>query len=414
MPSKRRGDLVALQEWIASCCRMYSQATNGETDTSRIGPLLSSLKHAVDGVDTSDGAERIRELLAIGAFHYQLGESRPDPRAQYVPRTIAIGLATEMLWAIVIADLPSGWVPALASITDLPIVEAVAEVRASEGDRLELTRRIAQPRCAPGLRRAFEDLSDPMRGGCYVIALGRSYRPSSRVAPIEWLIPSAKWVGLAATAGVIGNRADALLLDALVDALKPQLDHATKIVADFFNSARDSPVERPVSAGSPPPGDVPPWQRGAGRTTQPTHAGYTPPLDGPGAGVSAGNTAGTDTRPKERSSQEDQSRTPPPRAAVPTQRAGSTGTWDNSYAPNATDRRDTPGPSPIAGLGYTASQDGGYSGSGRSFDAGHHSAASSTVVHSGGQSGGSGTFMDMLWIMSHDMIHFVQSLMSLH
>ena len=62
--------------------------------------------------------------------------------------------------------------------------------------------------------------------------------------------------------------------------------------ANGSNGAQDGV---PANAG-PPPGDVPPWQRGTGRPRQPARVGDGPPHDGPRAGSAAGHSPGPDAR----------------------------------------------------------------------------------------------------------------------
>lgn len=207
----RSQDLLALQEWIASCCESYARQAHDEI-RARVSTetRLRSVRNAVNSHGAQAGVDYMRQLLATGAFYYRVGGARPDPRATHVPRTIAIGMATEMLWVlVVIANLPPGWVENLVEVSDLTVAEAVAQARISEISKIDFMRELSKMKYSCGIQRIFHDLNDPSRGGAYVLAIGQSYR-KGKSTPMRLLLGGLKFTGTAAIVGIIGNRADAL------------------------------------------------------------------------------------------------------------------------------------------------------------------------------------------------------------
>jgi len=179
---------------------------------------LRSAKNSCDGKISGAGKERIRELIAVGVSAYQpVGELPSDG---LLPEQIAIDFAVSALWPLVVVPkLPKTYLDDLSQISSEPLARLVAHARIARtsGPGMGVTafgQAIANSAFAPGVVNLLNDLADPRRGGCALAAISIA---NSGDMPPQRKSPKvvAAWLLSAAAAGVVGNRAD----DAVTNAV---------------------------------------------------------------------------------------------------------------------------------------------------------------------------------------------------
>lgn len=405
MASSRKADLAALQQWIDRCRITYMHAPYSTPE----GQHLGDLSEAIHGKPTSNSTERIRQLLASGAFWSGL-QTGPSSDAN-VPRNIAIGIATDALWALVVVGtngLPTNWLTELNNLTDLPVAQAVARAMHLDTDKLDLARSLGNGACAFGLGRLFDDLADPARSGYYVNALGSAYS-DARVKPFTWIAPTARFVAVAAAAGIIGNRSDAIFLLLKDSLIEPMKDAKSQLFEELNRQTRGN-------AGSSVSGST---GKGPQRSSNDEEHRRPPPRTSGATGTFESSNAETPPWQRSRSSnQGGHVRNPPPRTP------GGAGSFDSPYTETPPWQRSNQGDTqssrpivpPLSGTpDFDRVPSGSYSTERVSDPDFHNNLAShgsGAGISGFGHGTSNGTMMDLLNMMAHDIVVFFSPLFS--
>lgn len=227
--SRPARDRVMMAAWLRQLADMHRETASGD----EIDRTLRRIEGAIglyDGTNEShDALDTFRTVLAVGLAQWDLfpDEGRLEEAAPY----IIPSLLGEALWQIVlIRRLPDHWLEVLRQITSPAVALWISNVRAvmskhnEQKWRIELTRHLASPEWRDAVQRLLEDLSNPTGGAPVVEQVLRAQRRTSREA-IRDRRSLLLVIFSAAGAGVIGNRADALvvrLVDQALKSLSPQ------------------------------------------------------------------------------------------------------------------------------------------------------------------------------------------------
>lgn len=240
-------DLPQLRVWIARLASDYDQTLRSgqlpltPAEKRKYRDAIRSAGNSCEGKVGGSGKERIRELIAVGVsgFH-PVGELPPD---SLLPEQIAIDFAVSALWPLVIVPkLPKSYLDDLSQISSEPLARQVAHARLARtsgpGMSVEaFGRAIANSAFAPGVLNLLNDLADPRRGGCALtatsIAGSGSMPPQGKSFKI-----AAAWLLSAAAAGVVGNRSDDALTNAL-DWLHQSAHNAAASHGDGHSASAD-------------------------------------------------------------------------------------------------------------------------------------------------------------------------------
>jgi tetratricopeptide (TPR) repeat protein len=209
-------------------------------DLQKLHEELDRLRTILTGNTVSQAAlDDVRRLIAGGVLI--CGFIRQEI-SNPVPQLLVASLICEALWPLIIApNFTMRYHDALRELASPYIVGLVVNARLyllhNKCDRArmrvlvtELIRELQKPQYAEGCTKLLEDLCDPQRGGAALGALimlrdRSSTKADDFPALVRLLIAGA--LG-AAVEGVIGNRADALVVEAwerLTEVLKPITAH---------------------------------------------------------------------------------------------------------------------------------------------------------------------------------------------
>jgi len=158
--------------------------------------------------------EDVRLLLAGGVLQWKATDLNDLENVALLVPSIAFAA----LWPLVIADdLPQDWPFALQEITSPELARQIANLRQERSDvpyvnvAMRLMQELAKPSLALGVHNLFDDLRDPTRGGAALIALATA-RDSKQPPQMPDIAALLKWLLVGAAAGIVGNRADALVV----------------------------------------------------------------------------------------------------------------------------------------------------------------------------------------------------------
>lgn len=216
--------------------------------TQREQASLRRLDRILGAGSALNNSEDLRSLIALGTVSY-LSKIRISAGA--VPNTLVIDIACSALWPLVTArDLPSQWMQTVSSIHSPYIALSVSQLRTSRFAGAPVTVKemwtaLAAPAAAIGITRLLQDLTDPDGTAKYLIPLAKlaGVKDDSRT-PTELLKWAFMGIGGAASAGIIGNRADELAMSTL-DWLQSQVDRSAGTSA-----SGDSSINLTSSPGS--------------------------------------------------------------------------------------------------------------------------------------------------------------------
>lgn len=165
----------------------------------------------------------LRRLIASGFLIYRVPEL--DSQSE-VPPLLFQQFVCAALWPLIIIrplQLSAFWGRTARIIMSAELIDLIINMQRhyyrshDRNDRSaiaqRLTKALAEPQYAEGIRNLLEDMRDPMGGGVILSALAtmRDGAPPPPMLDIPALI---KWVLLGALGGVIGNRTDALVVKA--------------------------------------------------------------------------------------------------------------------------------------------------------------------------------------------------------
>lgn len=222
-------DRVMMTAWLRQLADIHRETASSD----EIDATLRRIEGAIglyEGTNQSqDALDTFRTVLAVGLARWDLypEEGRLEKAAPY----IIPSLLGEALWQIVlIRRLPDHWLETLRQITSPAVALWISNVRTVIGKhneqkwRIELTRHLTSAEWQGAVQRLLDDLSNPAGGAPVVEEVLQAQRRASREA-IRDRRSLLLVILSAAGAGVIGNRADALvvrLVDQALKSLTPQ------------------------------------------------------------------------------------------------------------------------------------------------------------------------------------------------
>jgi hypothetical protein len=219
--SQKHVDLRSLRLWINRVASDYEHAHARQGDNRRHKENLESIRQAIEGASNGSAKDTLRGLIASGVIHYKKSNQKIPEGT--LPETLMLDFAVDALWPIVIArKLPREWFGSLEELTSSQLASLVGSARAAKtfwvrGTKNSVKRRrilyseIARTSFADGILNLLKDLNDPRGGGSYLatVALADGFdAPPNGSTPKDLL----RWLAEAAVVGVIGSRADALIV----------------------------------------------------------------------------------------------------------------------------------------------------------------------------------------------------------
>lgn len=261
------GDIAAAQR-AKLAAEADSAAALLEQDQLRQIERASALLDAT--AEFGDVANDLRLLMAAGLAQLQLPANTPDTTTlpQLIPRIMA-----EALWPLVVAPrLPLGWFGALKALASSEIAIAVGDLRGTLHGRdaqrlkLEFTQRLADERYASGILALAEDLLDERGGGAALVEQFVTARPGAPATKPDkgarfglWhvvLVSAGLAVAKEAIGGIVGNRADALFVQAIANlkVSSPSTAQAAPLSSPLSQPNITAPAaSQPSASRSSPP-----------------------------------------------------------------------------------------------------------------------------------------------------------------
>lgn len=177
------------------------------TERKKLSRELMDFREGVCGSPVGAPRAFLWQLVASGLASYA-GAEHPSQD----PARSAIEIAACALWPIVLADaLKEGWYEALRGMSSEEIARLVAEARVANRMNGKLSadqfaRFLTATPFAKGIMKLLDEMSDPRRGGASLTALAMAHgKPVPTNLSPQRVIT---WLGVAAGAGFVGNRAD--------------------------------------------------------------------------------------------------------------------------------------------------------------------------------------------------------------
>jgi hypothetical protein len=230
--SQKHVDLRSLRLWINRVASDYEHAHARQGDNRRHKENLESIRQAIEGASNGSAKDTLRGLIASGVIHYKKSNQKIPEGT--LPETLMLDFAVDALWPIVIArKLPREWFGSLEELTSSQLASLVGSARAAKtfwvrGTKNSVKRRrilyseIARTSFADGILNLLKDLNDPRGGGSYLatVALADGFdAPPNGSTPKDLL----RWLAEAAVVGVIGSRADAVIVHVWTGSSKTRL-----------------------------------------------------------------------------------------------------------------------------------------------------------------------------------------------
>lgn len=214
----------------------HLDAVMGKVSTPEARAAVQTAREALAGDDQPKTAENnlrdVTLLLAQGLVLWQ-----PETSAAGLDNAehVIVSMAASALWPLVVArTLNAEQCQALAALASDEVARAVMMARAVNPNKQpdkaahQLAQNLLIPAYLPGLARLLGHLRDPELGYpalCAARLLRNQPPPVSAPRDAGDIVREAlKWAGLAAVAGIIGNRSDALFgqtVQAAASALQP-------------------------------------------------------------------------------------------------------------------------------------------------------------------------------------------------
>lgn len=234
-------DITALLAWLDVIALRSAQAAQAHEQLRGVVLLPRSKQETLDAV---------RELMASGVIRWGAPQQMPpNEPAQHLVDLMRQRIVFAALWPLIICPTPPpGWEHALSAISSPGIVILTATIHLQYIDttfekdrnrkrslRLQFAAALSQPQYADGITGLLEDLSDLQYGGAvlntYIVARDESTKRAEDLPAVLKLLIGGSALGLTEVAvqGVIGNRADAVVLylwEQLKDIFKPEYAHA--------------------------------------------------------------------------------------------------------------------------------------------------------------------------------------------
>lgn len=213
-------ELAKIRLWIQRVSRDYEQVAIegrlGYFERRRHRRKLKELRQAYDGSSIGSSKNTLRMLIAGGAMSYRSLDVISE-REHQLPETLMIDFFTHCLWPIITAPkLPENWLENLYELTSPPVGRLVLQARVSRTTGNYMSMKtfytiLADALFAFGIVNLLDDLNDPKRGGSALAAISLGAKVKKPPIGSKKLLV---WLCGAGAAGVIGNRADALAVEA--------------------------------------------------------------------------------------------------------------------------------------------------------------------------------------------------------
>jgi hypothetical protein len=212
---------MAFRSWLGALVHSYDD--NVARTPARAGSKRRNRKRVAIAVSASAGSpsgsgkDALRGLLAAGIVYYS-GLTKALP-ADVDSDQVLLDIAVVALWPVVLASkLPKRWFEDLSELSSPRVARVVSYARLSRTTGVQVgvvtfMRSLSQSAIAVGVRNLLEDMSDAKRGGAFLTAVAIA-NGSPQLPGQGKGVQVIKWVLGAAAAGVIGNRIDALAVDA--------------------------------------------------------------------------------------------------------------------------------------------------------------------------------------------------------
>lgn len=214
-------DLPTILRWIDSIFvahyQLYLEGMSiPSLEVERARREVAQLRAVLTGQVPSESSLRIIHLLiASGVLRWR---APAQAEALDIPPTLVHSLICSALWPLVITpNLPADWPLAVEQIASPAVADLIVRLRrrrtgeTSAALAMRFARELQDMSLAKGLSTLLDDLRNPVEGGAALtaIAIIRDHNAPPTHHNARDLL---KWILIAGAGGIIGNRADAIVV----------------------------------------------------------------------------------------------------------------------------------------------------------------------------------------------------------